>query len=139
MVKVQMNPQMIRLYLTCVLTVMVGSCQSVPTLPGADRNLRYLSQGNASWYGDDFHGRKTASGEAYDMHDLTAAHPSLPFGSVVVVQEVSTGKTVTVRINDRGPFAKGRVIDLSFQAAKLLGLIERGVGRVKLFVRKPSS
>lgn len=88
----------------------------------------------ASYYGKRFHGRKTASGEKFDMHQLTAAHPSLPFGSVVLVQSVESGRTVKVRINDRGPFIKNRIIDLSYQAAKVLGFIHQGMEKVKIFV-----
>ena len=88
--------------------------------------------GVASYYADEFNGRKTASGEVYDMNDLTAAHRTLPFGSRVRVVNVDTGKSVIVRINDRGPFKDDRVIDLSLGAAKQLGLIALGTGRVIL-------
>lgn len=91
-----------------------------------------IEQGRASWYGRRFHGRRTASGEAFDMHELTAAHRTLPFGSRVRVKSLSNGREVVVRINDRGPFTKGRVIDLSHAAMKALGLRGRGVVRVAL-------
>lgn len=89
-------------------------------------------EGVASYYADDFNGRKTASGEPYDMNDLTAAHRTLPFGTKVKVTNLDTGRSVVVRINDRGPFKDDRVIDLSLGAAKQLGLIALGTGRVIL-------
>ncbi|MEO5669734.1 MAG: septal ring lytic transglycosylase RlpA family protein [Ramlibacter sp.] len=94
------------------------------------------SQGVASWYGPGFHGRKTASGERFDMNALTAAHRTLPFGTLVRVRSLINGLTVDVRINDRGPFLKRRVIDLSKAAAKALGLLAAGTGTkpVELFV-----
>ena len=96
-----------------------------------DTVVRSLS-GVASWYGGRFHGRKTANGERYDMHKLTAAHKTLPFGTKVRVTNSRTGQSVVVRINDRGPFVGSRVIDLSRGAASAVGMIEAGVARVKL-------
>ncbi len=90
--------------------------------------------GLASWYGDRFHGRKTASGEVYNMHAMTAAHPKLPFGTKLMVTSKSTGKSVQVRVNDRGPFAKRRIIDLSFAAAKKIGIIEMGEDEVEISI-----
>ncbi len=92
-----------------------------------------IGSGLASWYGQAFHGRRTASGEPFDMHALTAAHRTLPFGTQVRVRHAATGREVVVRINDRGPFAKGRVIDLSHAAARVLGIERQGVARVQLF------
>ena len=92
------------------------------------------ASGIASWYGIPFHGRRTASGEAFDMNELTAAHRSLPFGSKVRVTNQATNVSVVVRINDRGPYAGNRVIDLSRAAASKLRLIEPGVAPVKLEV-----
>jgi rare lipoprotein A len=89
---------------------------------------REVGNGLASWYGKGFHGRPTASGERFDMHALTAAHPTLPFGTLVRVRSVTDGRTVDVRINDRGPRIKRRVIDLSRAAADALGLIDLGTG-----------
>lgn len=89
-----------------------------------------LQRGLASWYGPGFHGRLTANGERYDMHDLTAAHKTLPFGTEVLVRNPRNGKEVVVRINDRGPFVAGRVIDLSKAAAQAVGI--DGVGVVEL-------
>ncbi|MBI2769440.1 MAG: septal ring lytic transglycosylase RlpA family protein [Burkholderiales bacterium] len=82
----------------------------------------------ASWYGPRFHGRRTASGEVFNMHALTAAHPNLPFGSVVRVTNLDSGRSVDVRINDRGPHVRQRIIDLSRAAAGALGLLDAGAG-----------
>lgn len=92
----------------------------------------YTEEGLASWYGPGFHGGKTANGETFDKSELTAAHRTLPLPSIVRVTLVSTGKSAIVRVNDRGPFAKGRIIDLSRGAAEKIGLIGVGVGKVKV-------
>ena len=91
-----------------------------------------LGTGVASYYGQRFHGRRTASGEAFDMRAMTAAHRTLPFGSLVRVSNPANGRSVTVRINDRGPYAHGRTIDVSRAAAEELGLVARGHGTVEL-------
>ena len=96
------------------------------------RGGRDLQRGVASWYGPGFHGRLTANGERFDMNELTAAHKTLPFGTRVLVHNPRTGKEVVVRINDRGPFIKGRMIDLSKAAAKALGFKSRGHDAVVL-------
>ncbi|PIE45466.1 MAG: septal ring lytic transglycosylase RlpA family lipoprotein [Gammaproteobacteria bacterium] len=88
--------------------------------------------GTASWYGPGFHGRKTASGERYNMYAMTAAHKTLPLGSIVQVTNLDNGRKVKVRINDRGPFHGGRVIDLSKKAAQRLGVIKKGYIRVHI-------
>jgi len=93
-----------------------------------------IEYGLASYYGKEFHGKRTASGEIFNMYRMTAAHRYLPFGSVVMVTRVDTGRSVIVRINDRGPYVEGRIIDLSFGAARRLGMIEEGVVRVRLEV-----
>ncbi|MGE3681766.1 MAG: septal ring lytic transglycosylase RlpA family protein [Bdellovibrionales bacterium] len=90
--------------------------------------------GVASWYSNRLHGRRTASGEPYDKNKMTAAHRSLPFGTRVRVRNTATGSSVLVRINDRGPFVRGRIIDLSYAAAAKLDLIVKGEGRVELIV-----
>jgi len=90
--------------------------------------------GLASWYGLREQGRPTASGAAFDMHRMTAAHPSLPLGTRVRVTNLENGRTVVVRITDRGPYVAGRVIDLSYAAARALGMLDRGVARVRLEV-----
>ena len=100
--------------------------------PDGVRLPRYEAVGLASYYGVKFHGRRTASGERYNMHDLTAAHPVLEFGSRVEVTNLKNGRKVRVRINDRGPFKKGRIIDLSYAAAKRIGMLARGVVRVRV-------
>lgn len=89
-------------------------------------------EGIASWYGQAFQGRRTASGEKFDMHMMTAAHRKLPFNTEVKVTYLKNGKSVTVRINDRGPYKEGRIIDLSYAAAKAIGLDIDGIGKVKL-------
>lgn len=91
-----------------------------------------LGSGLASWYGKEFKGRRTASGEAFDPSGLTAAHPSLPFGSMVRVTNIKTGQNVVVRINDRGPYTHKRMIDVSQAAARELGLIGPGSGQVSI-------
>lgn len=90
--------------------------------------------GKASWYGKDFHNKATASGLAYDMHTFTAAHRTLPIGTVVKVTDQHNGKSVMVCVTDRGPFVQGRIIDVSYAAAQKLGLAKRGVGKVELEV-----
>jgi rare lipoprotein A len=90
-------------------------------------------RGYASWYGPNFHGRRTANGERYDMHEMTAAHPSLPFGTLVTVRNTQNGREAIVRVNDRGPFSKGRILDLSYEAAKQLGVVGPGTAIVELF------
>jgi len=94
--------------------------------------------GNASWYGKSFHGRATASGEDFDMFELTAAHRQLPLGSFVRVTNLHNGKTVVVRVNDRGPYIKGRILDLSYGAARMLDF-HRGVERVRLDLVEPAT
>src|SRR5579863_5906648 len=93
--------------------------------------------GTASWYGEYFEGRATASGEPYNMHDLTAAHPTLPLGSWVRVTNLHNGRVVYVRINDRGPIVPGRIIDLSYSAAQVLHFENKGLQRVRLDLASP--
>jgi rare lipoprotein A len=90
----------------------------------------------ASYYARKFNGRKTASGERYDMHDLTAAHPTLPFDTRVRVTNLSNNLSVVVRVNDRGPFKKSRIIDISYAAAVKIGLIVKGTAKVRVEVVK---
>jgi peptidoglycan lytic transglycosylase len=92
----------------------------------------FVERGLASWYGSQFHGRATASGETYDMHAMTAAHKELPLGTVVDVLNLDNGRSVRVRINDRGPFVRGRVIDLSYAAAQAMDMIGPGLARVEI-------
>jgi len=105
-----------------------------PATPVARNPIRALIEGLASWYGPGFHGAQTASGEYFNQNDLTAAHRTLPFGTKVRVTNVYNGRSVVVRINDRGPFSGGRVIDLSAAAAQALGIINSGVAPVQIEV-----
>jgi rare lipoprotein A len=110
--------------------------QSEPTAPIAripvPAQPTMMETGLASWYGPKFHGRRTASGEVFNQEKLTAAHPTLPWGSRVKVTNLANGKSVDVRINDRGPFGKGRIIDVSRAAAKALDMVGRGITTVRL-------
>jgi rare lipoprotein A len=92
--------------------------------------------GTASWYGEDFEGKTTASGEDYEMYDMTAAHPTLPLGSYVRVTNLHNGRAVVVKVNDRGPIVEGRIIDLSYGAAQALQFQHRGLQKVRLDVVK---
>jgi len=100
--------------------------------PNKKHRTRPYQVGVASWYGKYFDGKPTASGEPYDMNDLTAAHPSLPLGTFVKVTNLRNGRSVVVRVNDRGPVVDGRIIDLSYNAAKVIEMKGRGVQRVRL-------
>ncbi|HUK49384.1 MAG TPA: septal ring lytic transglycosylase RlpA family protein [Terriglobales bacterium] len=137
--------------LTLVLLVSLGAAQG-PTSSGsanqktdlvqtasainipANRHVRPYQVGTASWYGEYFEGRPTASGEPYNMYDLTAAHPTLPLGTLVRVTNLHNRRSVIVRINDRGPVVPGRIIDLSFNAARVLRFDRKGLQRVRLDV-----
>jgi len=99
----------------------------------------YYETGIASWYGPGFHGNYTANGEVYDQEGISAAHKTLPFDTVVRVVEIETGNSIVVRINDRGPFVEGRIIDLSKGAARELGIVEKGITQVGLrIIRWPA-
>jgi rare lipoprotein A len=102
--------------------------------PGKTARTKPYQIGTASWYGSYFQGRATASGEPYDMYDLTAAHPTLPLGSWVRVTNLGNGRAVVVRINDRGPIVPGRIIDLSYNTAQVLHFGSKGLQRVRLDV-----
>jgi rare lipoprotein A len=97
-----------------------------------EENYRYSESGMASWYGPGFHGKRTANGEAYDQHAMTAAHRTLPMPSVVRVTNLSNGSTAIVRVNDRGPFAQDRIIDLSRAAAEKLDMVRAGTASVRV-------
>ncbi len=103
-----------------------------PPVPEGPRNG--VQTGTASWYGPDFHGRPTSSREIYNMNDMTAAHPSLPFGTYLLVTNLDNQRTAVVRVNDRGPFVGGRIIDLSYAAARVLDMVGPGTARVRLEV-----
>ncbi|MDJ0614789.1 MAG: septal ring lytic transglycosylase RlpA family protein, partial [Rhizobiaceae bacterium] len=104
--------------------------RGVRYVPKEDPN--YRATGLASWYGPNFHGRLTANGEVYDQFALSAAHPTMPLPSYAKVTNLENGASVTVRVNDRGPFSRGRIIDLSSRAAQLLGYTKKGVAKVKV-------
>jgi rare lipoprotein A len=95
-------------------------------------NPSYRGEGMASWYGPDFHGRLTANGEVYDMHSISAVHPTMPLPSYARVTNLDNGRSIVVRVNDRGPYARNRVIDMSIGAAKALDFYKRGVARVRV-------
>lgn len=122
-----------RLFYIVVLLLLVSSC--------AKRHVTHIrvekEKGIASWYGPRFHGKRTASGERYDQNKMTAAHRTLPFGTLVKVHNMDNDKSAVVRINDRGPFGKGRIIDVSKAAAKELGMIGSGTARVIVFYLPP--
>lgn len=102
-----------------------------------DTSKGYSEVGIASWYGKDFHGKRTSSGTPYNMHNYSAAHKTLPIPTYVKVTNLENGKSINVRVDDRGPFSKGRIIDLSYQAAKDLGVIAKGTAKVKVEALKP--
>lgn len=97
----------------------------------------YEAEGMASWYGEEFHGRRTSSGEPYDMYAMSAAHPTLPLPSYVEVLNLENGRRVVVRVNDRGPFHAGRIIDVSYAAAHRLGMLAKGTARVRIRALQP--
>ncbi|MBI5281774.1 MAG: septal ring lytic transglycosylase RlpA family protein [Candidatus Solibacter usitatus] len=118
----------------CCSLLFLAACsrrQPAPRTPSAP-SPGWVETGVASWYGDPYHGRSTANGETYDMELLTAAHRTLPFGAVLRVTCLSNRKSVTVRVNDRGPFVDGRIIDLSRAAAREIDLIRPGTAKVRL-------
>ena len=119
-----------------LLSTGCGRRQVTVPLPGGQdlKVARSEINGIASWYGDPFHGRRTSNGEVYDMHRMTAAHRTLPFDTVVRVNNLDNGKRVQVRINDRGPFVKGRIIDLSYAAAQKVDMVGPGTAKVRLDV-----
>ena len=122
-----------RAILLCIpvllLLMVLAGCGHV-LKPGMPRRGRPQT-GIASWYGSKYHGRTCANGEKFDMYKLTAAHKSLPFGTRVRVTNLENNKSVVVRINDRGPFVRGRIIDLSYAAAKKIGMLKSGIVKVR--------
>ena len=120
-----------------VLTVTLAGCATARgpvTMPPPKAQPGAVQKGQASWYGEWHHGRRTASGEVYDMHRLTAAHPALPLGTRVLVTNLQNGRSVEVRVNDRGPTVAGRIIDLSYAAARALGAVAAGIVPVSVRV-----
>ncbi len=120
-------------------TFLFESCESASRYTVQDTNFKNsetVQVGVASFYGAEFHGRPTSSGEIYDMNSLTAAHPTLPLGTLVKVTNLANNKSVIVKVNDRGPFKKNRIIDVSYEAAKQLGFLNEGTALVKIEVVK---
>lgn len=117
----------------CALALLVAGCSSTPKA-GAAVPRGHSESGQASYYGNEFHGRKTANGERFDQGKLTAAHRTLPFGTRLRVTNTQSGKSVTVRVNDRGPFVKGRIIDLSSSAFRTIASLKAGVVPVRIQV-----
>lgn len=117
---------------SCGTTSRVGKRPNKNNIPVAKGQK--IEEGIASWYGPSFNGKLTANGEQYDMHSLTAAHRTLPFNSIVKVKNLDNGRSVKVRINDRGPYAKNRIIDLSKEAAKELKMLGPGTAHVALYL-----
>ncbi|MBV9523651.1 MAG: septal ring lytic transglycosylase RlpA family protein [Alphaproteobacteria bacterium] len=128
-----MTPRLAALF---AILAFLSACGTAPPPPPAPvpEAPSFTQEGLASWYGKAHEGHKTASGEPFDMHAMTAAHRSLPFDTILRVTDLDTGRMVKVRINDRGPYAAGRIIDLSAKAAGALGITEGGVGRVRIEV-----
>ncbi len=118
-------------WLSLLLLVFLTSCASISRGPRAWEDPSG-ERGLASWYGHPYHGRRTSSGEVYDMYQLTAAHREIPLGSWVEVINLTNGRSLTVRVNDRGPFVGGRIIDLSYASAMLLGVVGPGVAPVRV-------
>ncbi len=117
-----------------VLLLVAGCARAVVTAPTPPAGVGWEETGDASWYGDPYHGRRTASGEVYDMTQMTAAHRTLPFGSWILVENRLNGRTAEMRVTDRGPFVGDRILDVSAAAARLLGAIGPGVIPVRLRV-----
>lgn len=139
-----MNRFQFRLEALALLFVLLGGCTRVGTLPTTPPPASvptpgaispgWTEEGLASWYGNPFHGRTTSSGEVYDMEEMTAAHKTLPFGTLVQVENLTNGRETTFRINDRGPFIEGRVIDLSRRGARELDMLTSGIAPVRLTI-----
>ena len=136
--------------LACTALESTASAQSPQYAAGAPYRIKgrvYVPRANsgydrvgvASWYGRAFHGRRTANGERFDMQAMTAAHPTLPLSTLVRVTNLDNGRSIAVRINDRGPFARGRIIDLSQAGARALAFEARGTARVRVAVIAPST
>ncbi|TLN18943.1 septal ring lytic transglycosylase RlpA family protein [bacterium] len=132
----------LRLFITAMITLAFWGCSVSPPagsyrvlgknyMPIASAN-GFTEEGYASWYGEKFHGKKTSSGETYDMYGRTCAHKTLPLGTTVKVTRTDNGKTVTAKVNDRGPFVEDRIVDLTFTLAKELGMISSGYAMVRL-------
>ena len=133
---------MVQIRFVALIALFTVGCIPFPGLPkwegsrdfSRPRSTDTVQYGKASWYGDKEHGNRSASGEIFDRYAYTAAHKELPFGTVVRVTSLENGRQVKVRINDRGPYISGRVIDLSYKAAKSIGLVRSGVAEVRIEV-----
>lgn len=131
-------PKQMRVIAALASVALLAACQSLPTAPTSPASMTdrrepaFTEIGLASWYGPHFHGSRTADGERFDMNALTAAHRTLPFNSYVRVIDLANRRSVIVRINDRGPYAGGRIIDLSARAARELGITDDGTARVRI-------
>lgn len=125
-----------RALIFCLILAILAGCTLQPSAPGRTApptpSRGAASEGIASYYGKQHHGQKTASGERFNQHALTAAHRTLPFDTRVRVTNLENGKSVVVRINDRGPYGRGRIIDLSHEAAEQLGMLKDGTVRVRI-------
>jgi len=130
------NKNILKNSLFFIFTSMLILSSCVTTRPPVSRNTH---KGMASWYGPDFHGKSTSSKEIFNMHEMTAAHKTLPFNTYVMVTNLNNGKSVIVRINDRGPFVKGRIIDLSYAAAKVIDMIGQGIVPVRIEILEGKS
>ena len=121
--------------LAATLVALLAACarpRAPEISPGVPPVAAYEETGLASWYGHPYHGRRTASGEVYDMSEMTAAHQTLPFDTWLLVENLASDRSAVVRVNDRGPFVDGRILDLSYGAARVLGAVAPGVIRVRL-------
>lgn len=127
----EINQRNLLLFSMLLLSLMLPACSRITLKPWYED---YSEVGYATWYGREHHMKKTASGERFDMYRYTAAHPTLPFGTIVLVTNLENGRSVKVRINDRGPFTKGRVIDLSYTAARKIKMIKKGIAKVKITI-----
>lgn len=134
----------LRSFIVLVLAIILSACASSKRFTSDEdniydinlsdsKNLEFLEQGIASYYADEYHGKKTASGETYNMNEMTAAHPTLPFEVRLLVVNTKNNKSVIVRVNDRMPSFKGRIIDLSLAAAKKIDMIRDGTVEVKVY------
>jgi rare lipoprotein A len=122
--------------LACSPSIRFGKTTSGGGSTSSPRTISDSETGTASYYADKYHGKRTANGETFDMHALTAAHPSLPFNTIIDVTNLANDKRVRLRVNDRFPGTAGRVIDVSLEAAKRLGMIQSGTARVRIDVIK---
>jgi len=118
---------------TSLVLILLAACARPPAQPA---RVGGVEVGMASWYGPDFHGRRTSSGEIYDMYQLTAAHRELPLGTWIMVANLDNGRSVELRVNDRGPFVPDRIVDVSYEAARLLGMIGPGVIPVRVTITR---